>query len=126
MDGWNFVGFGGSSPTPFGTPTEYSEEQIYRELGSMRMNSKTILVTHSPPYDSGVDKTTSGASAGSKAIRRIIEEKRPFMDICGHIHEAEGEAMIGSTRIVKVPPAMKGKAVEVLLEQDVRIEVIKL
>src|SRR5271157_1561433 len=28
---WNFVGFGGSSPTPFGTPIEYSEEQIYDE-----------------------------------------------------------------------------------------------
>jgi hypothetical protein len=116
MGGWNFIGFGGSSPTPFGTPIEYSEEQIYSELSRMRMNSKTILVTHSPPYDSGVDRTSKGVSAGSIAIRRIIEEKKPFMNICGHIHEAEGEAMIGSTRVIKVPPAMNGKALEVELD----------
>ena len=116
MGGWNFIGFGGSSPTPFGTPIEYSEEQIYNELSGMGMNSKTILVTHSPPYDSGVDRTSKGVSAGSIAIRRIIEEKKPFMNICGHIHEAEGEAMIGSTRVIKVPPAMNGKALEVELD----------
>ncbi|NYZ78806.1 metallophosphoesterase [Candidatus Micrarchaeota archaeon] len=115
MGGWNFVGFGGSSPTPFGTPTEYSEEQIYSELSRISMNSKTILVTHSPPYDSGVDRTSKGVSAGSKAVRRIIEEKKPFMNICGHIHESEGEAIIGSTRIIKVPPAMNGKAIEIEL-----------
>ncbi len=115
MGGWNFIGFGGSNPTPFGTPIEYSEEQIYSELSRMSMNSKTILVTHSPPYDSGVDRTSKGVSAGSRAIRRIIEEEKPFMDICGHIHEAEGEAMIGSTRVIKVPPAMNGNALEVEL-----------
>lgn len=114
MGGWNFIGFGGSSPTPFGTPIEYEEEQIYNELSEMRVNQKTILVTHSPPYDSGVDRTSKGVSAGSKAIRRIIEERKPFMDICGHIHEA-GEAVIGDTRVIKVPPAMEGKAVEIEL-----------
>jgi Icc-related predicted phosphoesterase len=126
LGGWNFIGFGGSSPTPFGTPIEYSEEHIYNELSRISMNSKTILVTHSPPYNSGVDRTSSGVSAGSRAIRRIIEEKKPFMDICGHIHEAEGEAVIGSTRIVKVPAAMREKAVEVSLEEEMGIKVINL
>jgi len=123
---WNFVGFGGSSPTPFGTPIEYSEEQIYEELSRMRINSKTILVTHSPPYGSGVDKTSAGTSAGSKSIRRIIEEKKPFMDICGHIHEEEGEAVVGSTKIVKVPPAMQGKAAEIVVGERVEVKFIQL
>jgi hypothetical protein len=123
---WNFVGFGGSSPTPFGTPIEYEEWRIYDELSRIRMNSKTILVTHSPPYDSGVDMTDKGMSAGSKSIRKIIEEKKPFMNICGHIHEGEGETFIGSTKIVKVPPAMNGKAVEVELESKVAAKTIQL
>ncbi|MCX6776454.1 MAG: metallophosphoesterase [Candidatus Micrarchaeota archaeon] len=123
---WNFVGFGGSSPTPFGTLIEYDERQIYDELSRFRMNSKTILVTHSPPYDSGVDKTSAGVIAGSKSIRRIIEEKKPFMDICGHIHEASGEVMIGNTKVVKVPPAMEGKAVEIELGNTVATRIIKL
>jgi hypothetical protein len=122
---WNFIGFGGSSPTPFGTPIEYSEEQIYDELGRMRVNSKTILVTHAPPYDSGVDKTSSGASAGSRAIRRVIEERKPFMNICGHIHEREGETTIGETRIVKVPPAAKGRAVEISFGEKVEVRFIQ-
>jgi len=118
---WNFIGFGGSSPTPFNTPTEYEEWQIYEELNKFRMNQKTILVTHSPPYDSGVDKTSAGVSAGSKSIRRIIEEKKPFMNICGHIHETEGETVIGETRIVKVPPAVKGRAVQINFDKNLEI-----
>jgi hypothetical protein len=123
---WNFIGFGGSSPTPFNTPTEYEEWQIYEELNKFRMNQKTILVTHSPPYDSGVDKTSAGVSAGSKSIRRIIEEKKPFMNICGHIHEGEGETVIGSTRIVKVPAAMNGKALEVILGEKIGVKSVQL
>jgi len=123
---WNFIGFGGSSPTPFGTPIEYEEWQIYDELSRFRMNSKTILVTHSPPYDSGVDKTSAGVSAGSKSIRRIIEEKKPFMNICGHIHEAEGEAMVGETRIVKLPAASSGRAACIALEKDVDVVSIRI
>lgn len=123
---WNFIGFGGSSPTSFNTPTEYEEWQIYEELNKFRMNQKTILVTHSPPYDSGVDKTSAGVSAGSKSIRRIIEEKKPFMNICGHIHEGETEGWIGGTRIIKVPPAMKEKAAEISLEEEVKMNIIPL
>jgi Icc-related predicted phosphoesterase len=125
IGGWNFVGFGGSSPTPFETPIEYSEEQIYDELSRMRVNSKTILVTHSPPYNSGVDKTSRGVNAGSRAIRKIIEERKPLMDICGHIHEAEGETVIGNTKVIKVPPAMDGKALELELE-DASTKIINL
>lgn len=114
---WAFVGFGGSSPTPFGTPTEYPEDEIEEELSKVRIDEKTVLVTHSPPYDSGFDRTRIGMKAGSKAIRKIIEEKRPFMNICGHIHESEGIGMLNGTKIVKLPPAEKCKAVEILLRE---------
>jgi hypothetical protein len=122
INGWNFIGFGGSGPTPFGTPTEYSEEEIYNELSKFRMDRKTVLVTHSPPFNSEVDRTASGKSAGSRAIRRIIEEKKPFMNICGHVHEREGETSIGDTRIVKVPPAVKGRAVEIDFDRNLEIK----
>lgn len=124
--GWNFIGYGGSSPTPFNTPIEYPEEQIYEELSRFRMNSKTVLITHSPPYDSDVDRTSSGVSAGSRSIRRVIEERKPFLNICGHIHEREGEGRVGETRIVKVPAAMNGKAAELIIDNDVKVNLIKL
>jgi len=126
MGEWNFIGFGGSNPTPFGTPTEYEEGQIYDELSRFRMNSKTILVTHAPPYNSGVDRTSKGVSAGSRSVRRIIEEKKPFMDLCGHIHEGDDEAVVGSTRVVKIPPGMEGRALDIELRGDAYTRIIQL
>jgi Icc-related predicted phosphoesterase len=128
MGEWNFVGFGGSNPTPFGTPIEYTEERIYGELNRISINSKTVLVTHAPPYGSGVDITSKGTSAGSRSVRRIIEEKKPFMNICGHIHEGEGESVIGSTKILKVPPAMNGKALVIELDDtnDIKSSTLQL
>ena len=99
-----FAFFGFSPPTPFGTIGEKTEEEIYIGLKRLNIGSDTILITHSPPY--GVfDNVGRGIHAGSKAIRRIIEEKQPLANICGHIHEYEGIEKLGNTEIVKLPPA---------------------
>lgn len=51
--------------------------------------SGALLVTHAPPY--GVaDLQRNGAHEGSRAIRAAIEEKRPRLHLCGHIHNAWG------------------------------------
>lgn len=127
LDGWNLVGFGGSGPTPYNTPTEFPEEQIYEGLAGLKIDSKTILMTHSPPFDvEGLDKSWKGERAGSKSIRKIIEERKPALNLCGHIHEREGKAKIGSTAIVKVGPANKGQAAIVEMGSKINVEFIKL
>ena len=49
------VGFGGSNPTPFDTPNEFSDEILYESLNKysdiLSSDSFTILVTHAPPLD---------------------------------------------------------------------------
>jgi hypothetical protein len=92
-----------SPPTPFGTPNELSEDEIYDSLVRLPITSKTILLTHAPPL--GTFDMTSKGNAGSSAILRIVEEKQPLALFCGHIHEHEGVAKIGKTQVVKLPSA---------------------
>ncbi|MBI4399304.1 metallophosphoesterase family protein [Candidatus Micrarchaeota archaeon] len=118
------VGYGGSNPTPFNTPVEYEEEQIAKELGEMRIDKKTILMTHAPAY--GVLDQVQGVSVGSSAIKAVVNSKQPMVHICGHIHEQEGEMMSGDTRVIKLGPAMRMRAAEISLVEDVKVNFISL
>ncbi|MFH1562379.1 MAG: metallophosphoesterase [Nitrospirota bacterium] len=118
--GYNVVGIGGSNVTPFHTPTEYPEDKIESGLDRLQIDSQTILLTHAPPFNCGLDKVGGGISAGSQAIRKIIDIKQPCLNICGHIHEQEGKAMLGKTLVVKLAPAMRGRAAEInILDEEV-------
>ena len=124
VSGFGLVGFGGSPVGPFSTPTEFSEEEIYEALGGLKIDENTVLVTHAPPYNTGMDLTRSGVAAGSKSIRRIIEERQPLVNVCGHIHEQEGEARLGRTVIVKVAPASRLRAAVLELGKEARASFI--
>ncbi len=70
---------------------------------------KKIMVTHTHPSDSLI---SLGVFAGSKAIRKAVEEFQPEIHICGHVHESQGiEEMIGKTRVINV--GRKGKIFEI-------------
>jgi Icc-related predicted phosphoesterase len=48
-----------------------------------------ILVAHTPPYDSALDRLFNvPAPIGSRAVRRFIEERRPLVALHGHCHES--------------------------------------
>ena len=97
-------GFGGSNPTPFNTPLEFEEIQIYEEARKVfEIVSKQrilLFITHAPPYGTKTDQLTSGDHVGSKSIRKIIEEFQPTLNICGHIHESKGVDKIGITQVI--------------------------
>ncbi|HSL40220.1 MAG TPA: metallophosphoesterase [Desulforhopalus sp.] len=109
------VGVGGSNPTPFRTPSEFSEtelhalaEQAFRqgleftELAEPLHGRKipTIFISHTPPHGTQVDRLSSGVHVGSTAIRTLIEQYRPALCVTGHIHEAQGRDTIGDTVVV--------------------------
>ncbi|MFH0896684.1 MAG: metallophosphoesterase [Candidatus Bathyarchaeota archaeon] len=112
IEGLVFLGIGGSPYTPFHTPFEMSENEIEKilddELKSSRVKKGFILISHTPPINTKLDLTVSGVRAGSRAVRKFIEAKKPSLVLCGHIHEANGIDMIGSTLIVNPGPASKG------------------
>ena len=114
--GLEVIGLGLSSPTPWSTPREVSDhdfrEAIFRLADQVHDPSRTILLTHCPPHDSGLDTAplldagmrpivSAGdllrGPVGSTGVREAIEQVRPLLSVHGHIHESAGEARIGQT-----------------------------
>jgi len=90
---WHVAGLGYSSPTPFGTPGEYSEPQMAARLTKFAELNPLVLICHAPPRDTELDRIRRGLHAGSRAVREFIEKWQPYYFFCGHIHEAEGVEM---------------------------------
>jgi uncharacterized protein len=83
-----------------------SLKQAHKSLGDVK---KKLMVTHVQPNNSiiGLHHPTWGSSG----IRKAIEEFRPDIHICGHMHETAGiEEMIGKTRVINV--GKSGKIIE--------------
>jgi Icc-related predicted phosphoesterase len=110
------VSMGWSSPTPWSTPRELPEEEFLDRLSGLlkgvRDPRKTIIMTHVPPFDSGLDTApllspdlrptaTAGdllrGPVGSTGVRKAIETFRPVLGVHGHIHESGGERKIRDT-----------------------------
>jgi Icc-related predicted phosphoesterase len=106
-----FFGVGGSNKTPFNTPLEYTEDEIkelleegYKDVKDAKVR---VLVSHSPPHEI-VDKTSSGISVGSMAVREFLNDHKVDFVVCGHVHESRGVESLGGTVIVNTGPACYG------------------
>jgi Icc-related predicted phosphoesterase len=128
-------GFGGSNPTPFDTPLEFEEVQIYDEakkaLDGIKEQKITLFITHAPPYGTKTDLLPSGVHAGSTSLRKIIEELQPTINICGHIHESSGTDMIGKTKIINPGQISQGHACLIQIpdvsdNEEIEAEIIKI
>lgn len=97
-------GIGGSTPTPFHTPSEFSEEMLAKwldeEWQTAQKFAHKILVSHNPPKDTPCDDIGNNAHVGSTAVRKFIEERQPDICVCGHIHEGRAKEMIGNTIVI--------------------------
>jgi Icc-related predicted phosphoesterase len=114
------VGF--STPTPWKTPREVSDEElgvmIEEMIAKLPDLKKAIFNFHDPPVDSSLDtcpmldwskdppqQIVRGGQvvlfgAGSKSIRNAIEKHQPMLGLHGHIHESQSVAKIGRTTCV--------------------------
>ena len=117
--GLQVVGLGKSSPTPWDTPREVSEdafrEEIYSLSDQVADPRRTIFLIHCPPYGSGLDtapvldqnlrlQASAGdlmrGPVGSTGVLEAVQQVRPLLSLHGHIHESGGEKMIGQTLCV--------------------------
>ncbi len=132
------MGYGGSNPTPFNTPGETSDENIYAKVYELFAEYKyivdekvprvTILLTHAPPYNTKADTIENGTHVGSQGIKKTIHEFQPTVNICGHVHEAKSIDQVGATTVVN--PGMLEENNAVLLDIDenasVNVNIIEL
>lgn len=110
------VSLGYSNRTPWKTPRELDEDEIYtrlRRLADQLENPRrAIFNVHVPPYESSLDTAYEvdedlryvmkggrphEVPTGSPAVRQVIEETQPLLSLHGHIHESKGVTKIGRT-----------------------------
>ena len=89
--GYHVAGLGYSNPTPFDTPGEYSEQELKERLDRFSGLDPLVLICHTPPKGTALDRAGEGKHFGSDAIREFIEREQPRYFYCGHIHEAAGQ-----------------------------------
>lgn len=125
MEGFAFMGLGGSNPTPFNTPFELSEKKIGEYIGTLlsKINGwsgRTILLSHAPPRNT-TDKVPRG-NVGSEALARFLG--RYDLIVCGHIHEARGCVRVNGTHVVNPGVASRGESALITIKDDINTEFI--
>jgi uncharacterized protein len=103
IEGLEFYGLGAGIPiTPWDWSFDLDEETAAARLGPCPDGA--ILVLHSPPRGH-CDEAGGGDHFGSRALLQAIEEKRPRLAVCGHIHESWGcQGQIGETPLHNLGP----------------------
>lgn len=106
-------GCGGSNVTPMDTPTELTEDELLDVLerghAAVADAPRRLMICHTPPYDTRLDRLVNGTPVGSPAVRAFIERHQPDMAVVGHIHEGRGVDAIGRTTVVNPGAAREGR-----------------
>lgn len=94
---------------------QLSEEEIFNALKkgfeNIKNYKKKIMVTHVHPSETVMEKFTQ-FFPGSKGIKKAVEEFKPDILLCSHVHEAEGiEEKIGKTKVINV--GKSGKIIDI-------------
>jgi uncharacterized protein len=116
------IGLGGGLRSRGLTPFERSEEDLETALdeayGRIDDSLPFILLAHEPPHGTRTDIVGSGLHVGSLAIRRFIENRKPLIAFCGHIHESSAIDSIGTSRVVNPGPFRDGFYAMAVLSSD--------
>jgi Icc-related predicted phosphoesterase len=116
FDGYTMLSLGYSNRTPWDSPRELDEHQLYQRIHDLSEQvpdmSRCVFNLHVPPYDSRLDtaaeldenfkmvligKEPHMIPVGSTAVRQAIEEYQPIASLHGHIHESPAANRIGRT-----------------------------
>lgn len=120
-------GCGGSNITPMDTPTELEEDDIRATLerghAAVADAPLRLMVCHTPPFATTLDRLTNGRPVGSPAVRAFIETHRPHVALVGHIHEGRGVERLGDTVVANAGALRDGGYVVVTDAADgLRVE----
>ena len=66
-----------------------------------------------------------GVHLGSKAIRRIVEVKKPILVLSGHIHEAPGYSKFDETFVVNCSLGKHGEGAIIKLDKNISVEMLE-
>ena len=114
--GYQMLYCGGSTPTPWDTEREYTEEQYVARFAELLPQvtdmSRCIFNVHVPPFGTALDACPkldknlkvvyemglpAQVHAGCQTLADIIKEHQPLLGLHGHIHEGRAKINIGKT-----------------------------
>ena len=114
--GFEMATLGYSTPTPWKTPRELTEDELAASLTELldRLSdpARAVVNLHCPPAATHLDQAAkldselrpvvdaSGlvmTSVGSTAVRAAIERYQPMLGLHGHVHESPGTERLGDT-----------------------------
>jgi len=109
--GYEMITIAHTSPTPWDTPREWSEEEMTKNIdklaGTIKNMERAIFNFHDPPYGTMLDyapklremRQSAGETehVGSTAVSEAIKKYQPFLGLHGHIHESRAAQKIGRT-----------------------------
>jgi Icc-related predicted phosphoesterase len=115
-ESFQMVSCGWSNQTPWDSPREMPEADLEDHLEKLVAEAddpvRTVFNFHVPPSRTAIDRAPAlddnlkpivraGAlvmtSAGSEAVRNVIERHQPPLALHGHIHESRGTVKLGRT-----------------------------
>lgn len=118
----SMISVGFSTPTPWKTPREVSDEDLgvmIEEMAKKVPDMKNAIFNfHDPPVDSSLDtcpkldwtkdppeQIVEGGQvvlfgAGSQSVRAAIEKYQPMLGLHGHIHESQAAIKLGRTTCI--------------------------
>ena len=79
----------------YGTKREGDEEDMHLRLSKLKIDDKSIIISHIAPYKC----LDSHIYQGSEAIRKMIKEKRSAYFFCGHVHAEFGFKKLYNTYV---------------------------
>ncbi len=107
-----FMGLGGGTPSPFGTPWELEDGEAVRCLAEgfvqIARAPFRVLVSHSPPHGTRLDRGHAGQHFGSGPVREFLLAGSVNICVCGHVHESAGEDSLGGAACVNLGPFKDG------------------
>ncbi len=107
MGKYLFWAYGGGG---FSRRDKSFENSAVRFKSKIKKGDEVVLITHAPPYNTKLD-LVYGNHVGNLSIRKFIEQVKPQLVICGHIHECENKMqVIGKTLVIN--PGHEGKVLE--------------
>jgi len=114
--GYQMLYCGGSTPTPWNTEREYSEDQFVARFAELLPQvadmSRCIFNVHVPPFGTTLDACPKldrnlqvvyemgmlvQTHAGSQTLLDVIKKHQPLLGLHGHIHEGRARINIGKT-----------------------------
>lgn len=97
-----------------------------------RKLKKSILLSHEPPCNTKLDVVRNYESprnmehVGNNSLTRFAKKYKPFLWICGHMHENRGIIKFGKTLVVNSGHGREGECAIIDINKKISAKLLKL